>query len=88
MIPVSITNPIMDTTLISIPVIRRARKPPVNASGIVNMTINGDLSDWNWATITRYTSTMPRRIIRTRSFKAFIMDSFAPSNSMLIPGAS
>ena len=27
--------------------------PPVNASGIVNMTIKGDSRLWNWATMTR-----------------------------------
>ena len=31
----------------SLPVINNANSPPVNASGIVNITINGDNNDWN-----------------------------------------
>ena len=31
----------------AMPQIRRARKPPVKARGIVNMTIKGDFRDWN-----------------------------------------
>ena len=33
--------------------IMRPSIPPVNASGIVNMTMNGDKRLWNWATMTR-----------------------------------
>ena len=39
--------------LISMPQISRAIKPPVKARGMVNMTINGDFMDWNWATMIR-----------------------------------
>ena len=53
MIPQSITKPTSDTTLMSNPVIKSARKPPVNASGIVNIIMNGDLRLWNCATIMR-----------------------------------
>ena len=47
MTPTSITNPIRDTTLSSTPPMSRIRKPPVKARGMVNMTMNGDFSDWN-----------------------------------------
>ncbi len=53
MMPVSMMKPMRDTTLTSMPQSSRARKPPVKASGIVNMTMKGDLRDWNWATMTR-----------------------------------
>ena len=52
-IPASMTNPIIATTLISFPVKNRANRPPVNASGIVNMMMNGDRNDWNCATMIR-----------------------------------
>ena len=51
--PISITNPIIETTLTSWPHISSASMPPVNASGIVNSTMNGERSDWNCATIIR-----------------------------------
>ena len=53
MIPDSMTKPIRAITLISLPVIHRAKKPPVKASGIVNMIMNGDRRLWNWATMMR-----------------------------------
>ena len=59
MMPTSMTKPIRAMTLISVPVSSRARKPPVKASGMVNMTMKGSRRDWNWATMTKYTSTMP-----------------------------
>ena len=43
--------PIMAMTLISFPVISSASRPPVKASGMVNMMMNGDFNDWNWATM-------------------------------------
>ena len=55
------TKPIRLMTDTSIPTASSAKKPPVNASGMVNMTMNGDFSDWNCATIMRYTSTTPSR---------------------------
>ena len=36
-----------------VPVICSASKPPVNASGIVNRTMNGESRLWNCATIMR-----------------------------------
>ena len=44
-----------------------ANNPPVNASGIVNITINGDFNDWNCATIIRYINTIASAIIFTNS---------------------
>ena len=43
--PTSMIMPTMDTMLTSIPAISSAINPPVNASGMVNMTMNGDSSD-------------------------------------------
>ena len=54
MIPESITNPITAITLTSISATSNPKNPPVNASGIVNITINGDNNDWNCATIIKY----------------------------------
>ena len=53
MTPANMTNPIMDTTPTSLSVTNRAKKPPVNASGIVNIIIKGDKNDWNCATMIR-----------------------------------
>ena len=47
MMPTSITKPMRDTTLSSMPEISRARKPPVKASGTVNRTMKGDSRLWN-----------------------------------------
>ena len=46
-------KPIAPITDTSFPVKNSAKNPPVNANGIVNIIINGDFNDWNWATITR-----------------------------------
>ena len=43
--PASMINPSIDMTPSSFPVINKAINPPVNASGIENMMINGESSD-------------------------------------------
>ena len=48
-----ITKPIIATTDTSKPKIARASRPPVKASGMANMTMNGDSRDWNCATMMR-----------------------------------
>ena len=88
MMPTSITKPMRDTTLSSTPAISRMIKPPVKARGIVNMTMNGDFSDWNCATITRYTSRMPSASISSSWLMASMMVSFSPSNSAVTPSGS
>ena len=85
MTPTSITKPMRDTTLSSIPEISRARKPPVKASGMVNMTISGERSDWNCATITRYTSSTPSPSISSSWPMASMMASFSPLNRAVMP---
>ena len=52
---------------------------------MVNMTINGDFRDWNWATITRYTSNMPSRSMSRSCCMASMMVSFSPLNSAVVP---
>ena len=59
MMPTSITKPMRLMTDTSMPESSSARKPPVKASGMVNITINGAFRDWNCATMMRYTSTTP-----------------------------
>ena len=74
--PASSKKPTMATTERSSPVNSSASKPPVKASGMVNMTMMGDLKDWNWATMIRkmntsatpMTSSMSSMIERTVSF--------------------
>ena len=80
MIPVSITKPMREMTLISMPHSSSAMNPPVKASGMVNMTIKGDFRLWNWATITRYTSRMPRTSINSSCCTASMIVSFSPVN--------
>ena len=43
----TLRNPIIAITLTAIPDIHNARRPPVNASGTVNITMNGERRDWN-----------------------------------------
>ena len=43
----------MAMTESSLPVIHRAKRPPVKANGMVNSTMNGESSDWNCATMMR-----------------------------------
>ena len=85
MTPTSITKPMRDTTLSSTPLTSKMIKPPVKARGMVNMTINGDFRDWNWATITRYTSRMPSTSISSSCCMASMMVSFSPLNSVVTP---
>ena len=68
-------------TLTSPPASSRARKPPVKARGMVNMTISGERRDWNWATITRYTSTMPSSSISSSCRMASMMASRRPQST-------
>ena len=77
--------PSIESRLISSPAMSSARKPPVNASGIVNMTMNGDLRSWNCATITRYTSRIPTASIKTSCLSASTMDSRSPVKPMVVP---
>ena len=88
MMPTSMTKPIMETMLISKPATSSASRPPVNASGMVSMTIKGESSDWNCATMMRYTITMPSSSISRRSFMASMMVSFSPENSRRKPSGS
>ena len=81
MMPTSITKPIRLMTETLIPAISSARKPPVKASGIVNMTMNGDFRLWNWATMMKYTSSTPSRSISITCFIAVMICSFSPLNS-------
>ena len=60
-------------------------RPPVNASGIVNITMNGDFRDWNCATMIKYTSSTPRRSISARSPSELMICSFSPSNAYVTP---
>ena len=53
MMPQSMMKPTSDMTLMSKPVRSSPMKPPVNASGMVNMMMNGDLRLWNCATMMR-----------------------------------
>ena len=46
-IPIRSTMPNMEMTLITLPVMRRAIIPPVNASGTEKIIIRGALMDWN-----------------------------------------
>ena len=72
----------------SMPVTSSARKPPVKASGMVNMTINGDFSDWNCATMMKYTSTTPSSSISSSCPMASMICSFSPLNSTVMPSGS
>ena len=88
MTPTSITKPIRLTTDTSIPEISSARKPPVKASGMVNITINGDFRDWNCATMMRYTSTTPSSSISSTCPIASMICSLSPLNSTVTPSGS
>ena len=63
--PASMTNPIMAMTLTSLPLTYSPRKPPVKARGMVNIMINGDSRDWNWATMIRYMNSTAKISIST-----------------------
>ena len=56
--PISIISPSTATTDIPTPVMNSIKRLPVKARGMVNIMINGVLSEPNCAAITRYTSTM------------------------------
>ena len=88
MMPTSMMRPSMDSTFSSMPHSSSPRKPPVKASGMVNMTMKGDFKFWNWATITRYTSTTPTSISISISFMASIMASRSPLKLISTPSGS
>ena len=88
MMPTSMTKPMREMTLSSVPLSSRARKPPVKARGMVNMTMSGSRRDWNWATMTKYTSTTPSSSISMTCPMASIMASFSPLNWMVTSSGS
>ena len=78
--PISTRKPIIATMERSMPVSSSAIRPPVNASGIVNSTMNGDLNDWNCATIIRKISTSATAIMNTMSPMISLTVSFSPES--------
>ena len=70
------------------PEISSAMKPPVKASGMVNITMNGDFRDWNCATMMRYTSTTPSSSISSTCPIASMICSLSPLNSTVTPSGS
>ena len=54
--PISIMIPTNDTTFRLVPVITKARKPPVKLNGMDIITIKGLTRDSNWHAITPYSS--------------------------------
>ena len=66
----------------SMPVISSAARPPVNASGSVNMTMIGDLNDWNCATMIRKISTIAMISTNTRSLIMPVTISFSPASAI------
>ena len=81
--PDSTRKPSMLTMDRSMPVSSSASNPPVKARGMVNMTMMGDLKDWNWATMIRKISSMAISTIQTRSCMIFMTVSFSPDRSTL-----
>ena len=81
--PESTRKPSMDTMDRSMPVASSASRPPVKASGIVNMTMMGLLKLWNWATMIRKISSTATRTIHTRSSMMPMTVSFSPASSAL-----
>ena len=65
----------------SSPVISSAARPPVKASGMVNMTMMGDLNDWNCATIIRKMSATAMMTMNTRSPAMDMTVSFSPASA-------
>ena len=60
----------------------------MKARGMVNMMMKGSRRDWNWATMTKYTSTMPSSSISSTWPMASMICSFSPLNSMVAPSGS
>ena len=79
MIPDSITKPIMAMILRSLPATNSPISPPVNARGIVNRIMKGDLSDWNCATMIRYINAIARISINPTCPAVSFMDSISPA---------
>ena len=75
----------MATTERSIPVNSSASRPPVKASGMVNMTMMGDLKDWNWATMIRKMNTSATAMTSTRSSMIERTVSFSPERLTVQP---
>ena len=71
--------------LTSFPAKNNAANPPVNASGIVNMIINGPFNDWNWATMIRYINASANTSIKITCFMDSITVSFSPLYSIEYP---
>ena len=80
--PDSTRKPTMATIERSMPVISSAARPPVNASGSVNMTMIGDLNDWNCATMIRKISTIAMISTNTRSLIMPVTISFSPASAI------
>ena len=66
----------------SMPVISSAISPPVKASGMVNMTMIGDLNDWNCATMIRKISATAMTTMNTRSSMIPMTVSFSPERAI------
>ena len=79
--PDSTRKPTIATMDRSMPVISSAIRPPVKASGIVNMTMTGDLNDWNCATMIRKISATAMAIMNTRSPMMLMTVSFSPDSA-------
>ena len=86
--PESTRKPSMLTMDRSMPVSSRASNPPVKASGIVNMTMMGDLKLWNWATMIRKIKRIAIRTIQTRSCMMPMTVSFSPVRLTLYPAGT
>ena len=79
--PDSTRKPTMATMDRSIFVISSASRPPVNASGIVNSTMTGDLNDWNCATMIRKIISTATATMNTRSSMMLLTVSFSPDRA-------
>ena len=88
MMPDNMTKPIMAITLTDIPEIQSASRPPVNASGTVNIMINGERRDWNCATMIRYMNTRARASILNNSVIVSLIVSSSPVISTSYPSGT
>ena len=82
MTPDSTRKPTIATIERSIPVSSSAASPPVNASGSVNITMIGDLNDWNCATMIRKIRTIAMPSTNTISLIMPVTVSFSPASSI------
>src|SRR6266849_4637020 len=58
--PTAMIAPIIDSTLIVVPVSTSIQSTPASAPGIAIMMMNGSSHDWKFATINRYTRMIAR----------------------------